>query len=68
MNTSPLFDILGIFNIIQLFEYFSLIQLHSDLSIRVNESSCIIPNGRRENCLGVPLCNSTDYQDFYQYK
>jgi len=69
MNTSQLFDILGIFNTKQIFEYFSLIQLHSDLSIRVNESLSIIPKGRRENnCLRAPKCNSTAYQNYYQCK
>jgi len=47
MNTSRLFDILGIFNIKQLFaEYSSLIQLHSDWSNRVNECLSIIPKGK----------------------
>jgi hypothetical protein len=67
-NTTQLFDILGIFNIKQLIEYFSLIQLHSDLSNRVNECLSIIPKGRRENCLRIPKCNTTAYQNYYQYK
>ena len=67
-NTAQLFDILGIFNIKQLIEYFSVIQLHSDLRNRVNECLSIIPKGRRENFLRVPKCNFTAYQTIINIK
>jgi len=52
----------------QLFEYFSVIQQHSDMKYdQGNKYLRIFSKGRREGCLKVPKLNTTTFQNYYQY-
>lgn len=68
INTQQLFDILKIVHLKQLYKYFSVIQLHSDIFSQGNKYLSITSKGRREDCLKVPRLNTTAYKNYYKYK